>query len=437
MRGAVPVDGSVVTTGSATSSLSNPTTSTVAAVPPFAGATSVRAFGANGGGQTDDTAAFGAAMNAALASTKRYTPGPSGNPQAVVRVPPGVYRIFQLVFSANIRLEVDAGAVLEQAGRKSLGESQRHGGPALIVWDGPAGNPLRNVSIVGVGSRSTALKRAAGPIEPGWDLDTSFTFDLDTQRTGGDNFNSAMQLANVDGFLVENVFTIQNGTRTGQLPLPTSSRAALMFAPRNDSGVDGPFYDPHNGAIRGQYNTGGPYGYGATQVTSGHNLTFSYIYSRGGTALRLETDFNLRKSFGAEIRGLSATRVVGVDCNRAVSFSPHAQRNSDVHVSNVIARNCHQGVIQSADESLPSDARGRFDTSTMSGVLVVGGPGAQIPVPGRLGLWTSGTSTQAFARDAGADWSVRATRLSCRGSFTEASDKILLDGSTQRIVCAT
>src|SRR3954452_21170016 len=70
--------------GSSRPIVSAPTTPTTsAAIRRIAGATSVAAFGANGAGLTDDTAAFGAAMTAAVASPVRHPKGPSGQPQAV------------------------------------------------------------------------------------------------------------------------------------------------------------------------------------------------------------------------------------------------------------------------------------------------------------------------------------------------------------------
>ena len=407
---------------------------TAAPIARFTGATSVASFGADGRGHSDDTAAFRAAMTAALATPFRYMKGPSGRPQAVVWVPRGTYRIFQLPFLSNIRMEVDAGAVLEQAGNKALGPSQESGGPSLVLWDGGPVRPLTNVSMVGVGSAPSALKRLAAPVEPGWNIDRSFTFDLDTTRTGGDNYESAIQLANVDGFLIDDVYSIENGARTdptdpvtkkiGLYPRPTSSRAVFVLLPWNSSRIGGPYYDPHNGAIRHHYNIGGPFGYGANQVTSGHNLTFSSIFSRGGIALRLETDATLHKSWGGELRGVVADGIVGVDCARAVSIEPHAQRNSDVHVSRVTARDCYQGVLESLDES-----------STLSDVQVIGGPGAQVPVSGHPGAWTVGPSLQAYARDSRAGWSVRVARMTCRGKFAAAPSPFDAGGVFRRPVC--
>jgi hypothetical protein len=396
------------------------------------GAVSVRTFGASGAGRRDDTRAFEAAMTAARASTVRFAHGPRG-PQAVVAVPAGKYRLWDLRFLDDVRLEVAAGAVLEPIKNPTAG-----GAPgdarALIVWDGPRAHPLTNVSIVGVGRQPAVARTFNARVEPGWDVSHSFVFDLDPKRTGGSNILGAMQLVNVRNFLVENVFSVQNGSaRSGAGPhgyaAPTSSRAAITFESRNDSPKAGPFYDPHDGAIVNHYNVGGPYGYGPNQIASAHHVTLERIFSSGGTALRLETDSSLRKSFGGQVRGVTARHIVGVNCNRAVAFSPHAQRNRDVHVIDVVARSCQQGVIESKDESLPGNQRGVFTNSSVSSVQVIGGRAAQLPDSGDSGKWKTGRSVQPFARDAHTAWIVAYTEVRCQGDFGKRSNAIDIDGS--------
>jgi len=396
------------------------------------GATSVRRYGASGTGARNDTRAFEAAMAAARSSKVRFADGPLG-PQAVVVVPPGTYRLWGLKFRSGVRLEVAAGAVLEPIKNPTAG---RDPGDArsLIVWDGPPARPLTNVSIVGVGAKANVANGFTDHVEPGWDLSHSFVFDLDPNRTGGSNILGAMQLADVRGFLIGNVLSVQNGSPDsgagphGYAP-PTSSRAAITFEPRNDSPKAGPFHDPHDGAIVNHYNVGGPYGYGPNQVASAHNVTFTRIFSSGGVALRLETDATLGKSFGGEVRGVVARHIVGVNCNRAVAFTPHAQRNRDVHVFDVLARSCQQGVIESKDESLPSDERGDFANTSVSSIRVVAGPTAQLSGSGDAGTWQTGRSLQAFARDSGTAWIVAYTKVQCAGNFAEKSDAIDIDGS--------
>jgi hypothetical protein len=403
------------------------------------GATSVRRYGASGTGNRNDTRAFEAAMTAARASKVRFARGPLG-PQAVVKVPPGTYRLWGLRFRDDVRLEVAAGAVLEPTTNLTAGNAPDDA-RALIMWDGPPGRPLTNVSIVGVGRRLHTANDFAAHVEPGWDVSHSFVFDLDPNRTGGSNILGAMQLFNVRGFLIKNVFSVQNGSAdSGAGPhgyaSPTSSRAAIVLAPRNDSPKAGPFYDPHDGAIVNQYNIGGPYGYGPNQVTSAHNVTLNRIFSSGGTALRLETDATLRKPFGGQIRGLVARHIVGVNCNRAVVFAPHAQRNRDVHVFDVLARSCQQGVLESKDESLPSDQRGDFTDTSVSSIQVIAGQAAQLPVSGDDGTWQTGQSLQPFARDSGIAWIVAYTDASCAGQFAQKSNPIDIDGAFTVPTCA-
>ncbi len=408
-----------------------------------AAATSVRSTGALGDGTGDDTAAFSAAMDAALANSHRVSGGPSGQPQAVVYVPPGTYRLYRLTFKSDVRLEVDAGAVLEQAGGVDAGRNKSDA-PFLIIWDGTSATvPLRNVSVVGVGTHAGGVKDLASPVEPGWDIDNSFTMNLDPKTTNANQKLGAIQLLYVDGFLIQNLFSIQNATvpdpaavkaSGGSYPWPTTDKAAILLRPRNDSPANGPFADPHNGSIVHHYNINGPYGYGPNQITSGHNIRISQVYSSGGTALRLETDATKKKSFGGEVRGLTADTIMGVNCNRAVSFAPHGQKNYDVHVTHVVARGCHQGVIESIDESLGAAVRGGFWNSTISMVTVVDGPAAQDPVQlgGSAGAWKIGPSVQSFARDAKATWAVVYSNLSCRGPFASPASPIMA-GATRQI----
>ena len=396
------------------------------------GATSVRTYGASGRGERDDTPAFEAAMAAARQSRVRFAGGPLG-PQAVVAVPPGTYRLWGVRFRDNVRLEIAAGAVLEPIRNRTAGTALEDA-RALIVWDGAPAQPLTNVSIVGVGRSPDVANDFVDHVEPGWDLSHSFVFDLDARRTGGSNILGAMQLVNVRGFLIKNVLSAQNGSaKSGAGPhgyaSPTSSRAAIVLAPRNDSPRGGPFYDPHDGRIVNHYNVGGPYGYGPNQVTSAHNVRLEWIFSSGGTALRLETDATLGKSFGGEVRGIVARHIVGVSCNRAVAFAPHAQRNRDVHVFDVLARSCQQGVIESKDESLPGDRRGQFTDSSVTSIRVVAGPAAQLEASGDAGTWKTGPSLQPFARDPRTAWVVAYTDVHCEGQFTKRSDPIAVDGA--------
>ncbi|MDQ1393882.1 MAG: hypothetical protein QOF30_2859 [Acidimicrobiaceae bacterium] len=407
------------------------------------GAVDVRSYGALGDGTGDDTAAFLRAEDAAVASSVRYLSGPSGAPQAVVYVPPGTYRLIRLTFRSNLRIEVDAAAVLEQAGGRYVDTSSMVA--ALIVWDGPGGSPLSNVTLTGVGSSTGGLKSLADPVFPGWSLSSDFTFNLDPGDTAGSVLEAGVQALNVTDFLIQNVFSIQNATQPASLPTtqdgwwPQTQRAALGLRERFDTPANGSaFYDPHNGTVSNWYNIGGPKGYGPNQVNAAHNVHFQHIFSQGGTAMRFETDASQGKTFASEIRGVSADDIAGLNCNRAVSFSPHAQMNYDVAVTHVQAVSCAAGVVESIDgtNKLPP---GAFINSTIANVSVRAGNAAQNSSPAGPGLWTVGVSQQAFAKDKSrqATWSVLYTTgtFSCQGTFQSSSNLILTLNGLVRPVC--
>jgi hypothetical protein len=405
-----------------------------------AGAVSVMSYGAVGNGSSDDTAAFLRAQDAALSSSVRYASGPTGAPQAVVYVPPGTYRLLHLPFRSNLRMEVNASAVLEQAGGRYTDIART---ASLIDWDAPGPTPLTNVSLVGVGTSSGGLKALAGRPFTGWSLSSDFTFNLDPGTTNASVLVAGVQALNVTGFLIMNVYSIQNDSQPLTLPTtddgwwPGSRKAALGLRERADTPSDGSvFYDPHNGTITNWYNIGGPKGFGPNQVNAGHNLTFRHLFTQGGTAMRLETDASQGKTFASEIRGLIADDVAGLNCNRAVAFSPHAQFNYDVTVTRVQAVNCAAGVVESIDAT-SGQAPGAFVNSTISGVSVTGGLGAQnAPTNGNT-LWTTGISQRAFAKDKSlqASWSVVYGTFSCQGVFLSPPQLIMSAGGLVAPVC--
>lgn len=407
-----------------------------------AGATSVLAYGADSTGVADSTAAFLRAEDAALASSVRFAAGPGGLPQAVVYVPPGTYRLLRLQFRSNIRMEVSSGAVLEQAGGRYAAKSS---GPAVIVWNGPAGAPLCNVTLIGVADSSAGPKDLAAPLYPGWTVDSDFTFNLDPATTGSSDLVNGVQMLNVDGFLIQNVFSIQNDSQPATAPTtddgwwPQTRKAALSLASRSDTPLGGPaFYDPHNGTIANWYNVHGPKGFGANQVNGGHNVTFEHIFSRGGSAMRFETDASQGKRFGAEVRGVYASDIAGQDCNRTVIFAPHSQWNYDVHVVGVQSDGCGQGVQESVDETNKYPAGGFVD-STIADVHVTAGPRAQLGRPGTVGMWTVGESDRAFAKDlyASGGWAVLYTAgtFSCSGVFTSKPNPVMTTAGLVKAVC--
>ena len=411
-------------------------TSAVSATSPTPGAANVRDFGALGTGNGDDTPAFAAALVAAnQAGRVRYANGPDGTAQGVVYVPAGTYRLLNLTFPSNTRMEVDAGAVLEQAGGRNATSPPGYSSPApsLILWNGAPGKPLRNVTLTGVGTATGGAKSVADPVAPGWSITTSFTLNLDPQATNANNLVAGIMALNVDGFQITNVFSIQNDFQPTVNPTtnaewwPSSRKAALELRARSDSPADkSQFYDPHNGTITNWYNVHSPRGYGPDQINSAHNISLSHIFTQGGSALRIETDNSNQIKFGSEVRSVFADDVTALNCNRAVAFAPHFQTNVDVHVTHVQASSCYQGVTEAIDEGIPADRRGSFINSTISDVTVTGGTHAQDPSLVQKGLWIVGTSFQAFGRESQDTWAVTYTAgsVSCSGGFLWPSDPL-------------
>ena len=84
------------------------------------------------------------------------------------------------------------------------------GVPALMVWDGRGGSQLTNVTLIGVAAATGGLKLLAEPLYRGWSVGPDFTFNLDPATTDASVLVSGLQLLNVSGFLIQNVYSIQN-----------------------------------------------------------------------------------------------------------------------------------------------------------------------------------------------------------------------------------
>ncbi len=164
-------------------------------IQPTAGGLNVRdaQYGARGDGTGDDTSAFTAAITAAGSGDPKFNNGPTGQAQGVVYVPAGTYRLHELSFKSNVRMEVDAGAVLEMAGGRDIAD-----GSTLIRWDGPVGTPLQNVSLIGVGSSSGGLKTKASPVASGRSLEPDMTLNLDPADSNTINKISGLIILNPD-----------------------------------------------------------------------------------------------------------------------------------------------------------------------------------------------------------------------------------------------
>lgn len=410
-----------------------PTFSSPAATDPTAGcAVDVAPFVDQLAPGSDVTSAFSAAMSAAVAEAPGcYPAGPSGAPQAVVHVPAGTYRIANLTFPSNLRLEVDAGAELQLPPNRGRTKFPK---VPLISWGGTsrATPALTNVSIVGVSQAMDDAKRDAqaqgGQAIAPFDLSTDFTMNLDAAQTNSTNFGVGISLTDVQHFLIQNVFSIQNDTdQVGptNFAWPTSARPVLEFNARKDSpiGADPSTYlEPMYGSVVNHVDVDAPRGFGPNQVTGAQHVSFQDIYSQGGTALRLETDGATgrggRPDRGATVDDLSASNIVGVDCNRALSLSPHAQTNGSVSVDGVWADSCFQGVVARQDGKYSLAKAGRFGAVDVQNVNVVAGDQAQND--STTDLWTVGPSMARVYISSNLGWSPSIAVASASGTFTTA-----------------
>lgn len=378
---------------------------------------------------TDDTPAFQQAIAAAVANHPTcYPAGPSGAPQAVVYVPAGTYRVASLYFPSNLRMEVDAGATLQLPPNRF--DYAPDADSSMITWDSGARTtvPVQNVTLIGVGSAGsagkTAIAAAGGAALAPFDIASDFTMNLDARATDSANYNTGVNMMNVQYFLIENVLSIQNGENqiTGTtVAWPTSARAVIRMHARPNSPVGtGSYLQPKRGVVRDQVNVNSPRGYGPNQVNGANDVTFENIYSNGGTALRLETDGSTNgqglPKFGATVDHLIGRNIVGVNCNRAVSLSPHGQRNGTVDISGVWAYSCNQGVIASLDADMLPGYFGTFDNATVTDVHVVAG--AQSQLDSTATLWVVGQSMTAIRIDVGLSWTPTIVLAGSQGTFT-------------------
>lgn len=379
-------------------------------------------------GTTDDTSAFAHAIARARAKAPNcFTHGPTGAPQAVVHVPAGVYHLADLRIGSNVRLEVDAGATLEPVALAAP-PATPDATPLISVGNRLPRRPaVVNVSVVGVGADLDARKQAAyaqgGPITS-FDLSADFTMDLDPVDTNSSNYVRGIDVTQVEGFVIQNVLALQNGTDQAAgttFAWPTSGRQVLAFHAPAKSPLAGPFLEPENGEVRNIVDLNAPRGFGPTQVNAGVGLDFRQIYSEGGTALRIETDdsMNGRGELvkGAEVDRLTASDIVGVNCNRAVSLSPHAQRNGSVSVDGVWAYSCNESVVAAFDEKAARAGNpGSFSSATVTDVSVDGGPLAQLDSTSLL--WTVGQSYRPVAVDKNLPWQPTIEVVRQAGTFT-------------------
>jgi hypothetical protein len=339
------------------------------------GAISVTAYGARPGDSGDDSKAFKAAIAAAAQNG-------TATSQAAVYVPQGQWVIRSVRVLSNVRVEIEAGSVLQIAptaiGNETLFylSSNANGGQS---W-------ASNVAVVGVDGR--------------------YTIDLTNAPSIR---NHAFAVLNAKGFRIANVNLIQNDSNpTGP---PTSYAAGITFRAYQSASTDSAWYHPTDGVLENATDFHAPFGFGLTQVTSGQNLRFYNLVSHGGITLRFETDGG-----AGLVDGVTATGIACQHGHAAVSFSPHDHENYDVHVSGVTATSCESGIRIGGDTHTGSG--GHFYNSAVDGAVITAGSGAQLRYPastGSSGWWTTGPSAACVSFDSTAQYAIDITNLACDG----------------------
>jgi hypothetical protein len=348
------------------------TSSITTAACPSGDVFNVNSYGAKGDGSSNDSAAFARAIAAASAA------GSSGQP-GVVYVPRATYALANVSLRSNVTVNVEAGTTMRIAAGAT-------GNSAIFYLGNYASGEaswIDNVTVTGVNG----------------------TYTMDVARSDAPR-GHGFTIKNVRHFEVSNVQGILSNSATSGLP-PSSQAAFVTFHSTPASKLGGTLYHPVDGLIKNVSVTNAPYGYGTTQVTAGEALDFENISSTGGIALRMETDGNSDVLDGVEAHGITCR-----NGHSAVSFSPHDQDNNDVHVYDVTAVSCSEGV-RVAGNPAAGDG-GTFANSTVTGATIVHGLFAQNPA-GSLGAWRIGPSDDCVNISSTAAYKVTMTGVSCQG----------------------
>jgi len=369
---------------------------------------------ANGTDTNDDTAAFTEAVRqASIATNKQFAQGPTGAPQGVVYVPAGTYYIRDVQLKDNVRVEINAGAVLKQTLVKS--DKNANGVSLFVIGSSKYRTavptaPLQNVSLVGVGQSATMAGIPKPATYNGWDISGSFTVNADPATTDASQLLKPLSLMYANGVLIQNVFGIANNSDvTNRNPLNSYNRGSgvnvqsTLIWGNNQVNIRGTtsYYGPTNVTINNVYATKQTFGYGAIQLQSARTFDVKNIFSEGGTALRLEsgvpgaetltsygcvrrqqggggTDCKCTETspcalnYFSEINGVVADNISCLNGNTAVSLLPHEQTNSNVTVTNVRSDNCYSGVLGGYTGDPRIANKGLFSNVTINGLTVFG-----------------------------------------------------------------
>jgi polygalacturonase len=346
----------------------------VCAFAPASGASpvtySVTDFGARPNTSFISSGSFQQAIDQAASHATATKPG-------IVSVPGGTYTVANLRLRSNVWVEISNKATLRLGG-SSVGENS-----AVFSMGTPGSTFLTNARIVGVGG--------------------SFTMDLSHSPN---RYVNGIQVRNVKNFQIANMVAIQNDSNQRGAPSTYGGVITFHSVPGSKSG--GPYYDPQGGTITNITTQHAPYAWGPIVLESGTNLKFSNITSHGGTPLKIETD----QSIPGRVTSITASGIHCMNGHSGVMLTPHSQKNSGVHVTNVTANACESGL------RLGQSTGGSFTSSSISGVSVTAGSGAQLRDSSggtTSGWWKMGRSQMCMSKDSTVHWSIGITSLHCSG----------------------
>ncbi len=330
---------------------------------------SVTDFGASPNTSFISSGSFQQAIDQAAAHATATKPG-------IVSVPAGTYTVANLRMRNNVWVQISSKATLRLGG--SVSENS-----AVFSMGTPGKAFLTNARITGVGG--------------------SFTMDLSHSPN---RYVNGIQVRNVRNFQIANMVAIQNDANPRGAPSTYGGVITFHSVPGSRSG--GPYYDPQDGTITNIVTQHSPYAFGAVVLGSGTGLKFSNITSNGGVPLKIETDQHIP----GRVASITASGIHCAHGHSGLMLTPHGQDNTGVHVTTVTANSCESGL------RLGQSTGGSFTSSSVSGVQVTAGSGAQVRDPaGGLtgGWWKIGRSAMCMSKDGTVHWNLSIGSMHCAG----------------------
>ena len=320
-------------------------------------------YGATSGDGSNDTSAFEKALqDAAQEGADTY-------------VPSGAFRL------ANVRIPTDTNLAIESTA--TIKKYGTNNGPVFTMQGVANTSFVQNIHVYGVNGK--------------------FTLDLRDAPQDTTGF----RLRSVKNFSIKNMDEIGRDNDPSGAVDPNGSilKPVISFLPMDRTPLNGEYEHPHNGVIENITATHQAYGWGLSQLTGAEDVHFQDIRSTGGVALRLENFENNSTT----IDDVTADDVTCISGHNAVNMNPHNAVNGDVHITDVTADSCWQGINLADDPAFPNAG---FDAaSTIDRATVIAGNTAQVPVS-RDG-WTAAPSEWCVDSDPDLVYSVHITNLSC------------------------